>query len=347
MKKSFIETKYFTILLHVLVWSTFLVLQILSFQASLNDRLPRPDGFVPEKLKARFIFSWSVMVILYYMNSLVYIPRFLFNKKIGKFALALILTLVCVVILESIYSNLLDIGRNGAFFRKGPPVAFFMSIFILALSTSIKVAQKWFEDQSKQKEMVHEKMNSELSLLKSQVNPHFLFNTLNGIYSLANNKSDKTASAIVKLSQMMRYMLDESKQEFVTLSSELDYINTYIDLQMMRLFDNVKVDFTVDGEPNGIKIQPLLLIPFIENAFKHGTDASTDCDININLDIKKDSLQLRVENDIIKSRRDDEKSGFGLNNIKRRLQLEYPDRYVLTTSSEEGKFIVKLFISLK
>ena len=347
MKKSFIETKYFTVLLHVLVWSTFLVLQILSFQASINDRPPKPDGFVPEKLTARFIFSWSVMIILYYVNSLLYIPRFLFNKKIGRFVAALFLTLICVVILENIYNNLFDIGRKAALFRKGPPIAFFMSIFILALSTSIKVAQKWFEDQSKQKEMVHEKMNSELSLLKSQVNPHFLFNTLNGIYSLANNKSDKTAPAIVKLSQMMRYMLDESKQEFVTLSSELDYINTFIDLQKLRLFDNVKVDFTLDGEPNGIKIQPLLLIPFIENAFKHGTDASTECNININLDIKKDSLHLRVENDIIKSRREDEKSGFGLSNIKRRLQLEYPDRYVLTTSSEGGKFIVKLFISLR
>jgi LytS/YehU family sensor histidine kinase len=252
--------------------------------------------------------------------------------------------LSAVIIVDYIFSSYFEfrIRIKG----KLPPISFFSSIFIIALSTSIKLAQKWFENESKQKEMIHEKMNSELSLLKSQVNPHFLFNTLNGIYSLANAKSEKTAPAIVKLSQLMRYMLDESKQQFVSLSSELDYINTFIDLQRLRLFDNVKVEFNIEGEAENIKIQPLLLIPFVENAFKHGTDSTSDCLINIDLQIKDKSIYLIVKNDDLKSRDEDGKSGFGLNNIKRRLELEYPQRHVLNTEVIDNVFIVKLFISL-
>lgn len=345
MKKSFVETKQFTVLLHFLIWSTFIILQVLSFQAPLANRPVRIDDFGSDIFYYRFIFHMVIALSIYYLNSLILIPKLLFKNRIGKYIIALIITLIIIVFLDYIFAYYFDIRLR--FGGKRSPVSLFSSIFIIALSTSIKLAQKWFENESKQKEMIHEKMNSELSLLKSQVNPHFLFNTLNGIYSLANAKSDKTAPAIVKLSQMMRYMLDESKQQLVPLSSELDYINTYIDLQKLRLFDNVKIEFNIKGEAESIRIQPLLLIPFVENAFKHGTDSTRDCFININLEIKDNSIYLIVKNENINSRDEDGKSGFGLNNIKRRLDLEYPRRYVLNTEVIDNVFVVKLFISLK
>ena len=345
MKKSFIESKYFVVLLHFLIWSTFFIFQILSFQASLAHRPGRIDVIEPGRFYYRFVFGSVIMIALYYLNSVILIPRLLFKNRIWKYIIALLIILIIIIILDYIFSYYFDIKQR--FLGKRPPISLFLSIFIIAVSTSIKLAQKWFENETQNKAMIHEKMNSELSLLKSQVNPHFLFNTLNGIYSLANSKSDKTAPAVVKLSQLMRYMLDESKQQFVPLSSELDYINTYIDLQRLRLFDNVKIEFNIKGEAENIKIQPLLLIPFIENAFKHGTDSSSDCLINIDLEIKKDSIYFIVKNDILKSRTEDGKSGFGLNNIKRRLELEYPQRHVLNTKTADNKFFTKLFISLK
>jgi len=345
MQKSFIESKYFTILLHFLIWSAFFTLQILSFQISIANRPPRFEEFDTYSFYYRFSYQAIIMIGIYYLNALVYIPRFLFKNKIVKYILMLIITVVVVLMLDISCNNYFEYRR--IFLGKIPLVLVFISIFIIAVSTSIKLAQKWFENEAKQRAMVHEKTNSELSLLKTQVNPHFLFNTLNGIYSLANAKSNKTAHAIVKLSQLMRYMLDESKQDFVLLSSELEYIKTFIELQRLRLFDNVKVEFNVEGEADNIKIQPLLLIPFIENAFKHGTDSTSDCLINIDLDIEQGSIQLIVKNDVLKSRNEDGKSGFGLNNIKRRLELEYPEKHMLTTESVDNKFIVKLLISIK
>lgn len=344
MKKGFIESKYFTILLHVLIWSTFFSLQILSFQSSVASHPPRIDGFVPQSFYSRFIFQSFVILIIYYLNSQLLIPKLLFKNKIWRYLISLIVVVVIVSFIDKIFNNYIENHR--IFREKKPPIILFISIFIIAVSTSIKLAQKWFENETQRKAMIHEKLNSELLMLKSQVNPHFLFNTLNGIYSLANSKSDKTAPAIVKLSQLMRYMLDESKQQLVPLSSELDYINTFIDLQKLRLFENVKVEFNITGNTDHIKIQPLLLIPLIENAFKHGTNSSNPCLIKIDLDIKNKSIQLVVSNDIFKSRKEYEHSGFGLNNIRRRLDLEYPEQHVFSTHEIDNRFIATLLINI-
>ena len=346
MKKSFVETKRFIILLHILIWSTFFILQILAFQSSINNRpvwMEKPNLDI-SIVYYRFVFQIVVMISLYYLNSLIFIPKLLFKKKIIAYILVLIICLFSIQILDVLYNDFIELKRV---FRKPRPLSIYIATFILAVSLSVKLIQKWFFDETQKKAMNHEKIKSELSLLKSQVNPHFLFNTLNGIYSLANSKSDKTAPAIVKLSQLMRYMLDESKQQFVPLTSELDYINTFIDLQRLRLFDNVKIEFNINGDTKNIKIQPLLLIPFIENAFKHGTDSRTDCLIDIVIEIKEDSIHLTVKNDNLKSGKEDAKSGFGFINIKRRLDLEYPQKYVLNTEITENKFIVKLVISFK
>lgn len=345
MKKAFIERKQLKVLLHILVWSTFLLVQILFFQVSQLSKPDFIDGFEPSRFYLRFSFQSLIMIFLYYLNASYLIPNFLYKKRVWKYILGLLIALLLIYIIDILYNSYFEFRVK--FFGRRPPVILFISLFIIALSTSIKLLQKWFENESQRKLIINEKINSELQLLKSQVNPHFLFNTLNGIYSLANSNSEKTAPAIVKLSQLMRYMLDESKREFVPLINELDYINTYIELQKLRLFDNVKVNLNIYGDSKNINIQPLLLIPFIENAFKHGTSSSKNCEINVEISVKEDLLLLRVDNEIFNNVKQNINSGFGLQNIKRRLELEYPNKHILTTEIKENKFIADLSITLR
>jgi LytS/YehU family sensor histidine kinase len=220
------------------------------------------------------------------------------------------------------------------------------AVFIaLLLSATIRIAQEWYKNEKQKQEMEKEKLTSELSFLKSQVNPHFLFNTLNGIYSLANRKSDKTPGAIVMLSDLMRHMLYESGKEVVSLEKEIDYLNNYIELQKLRLPKDANVSFKVTGDTAGKEIRPMLLIPFFENAFKHGVDAE-GADINAELVISKKELKLNVVNRISKSQRKDERSGIGLANIKKQLEYLYPLAHSLTIEEKDGYFSVKLILKL-
>ena len=220
------------------------------------------------------------------------------------------------------------------------------AVFIaLLLSATIRITQEWYKNEKQRQEMEKEKLASELSFLKSQVNPHFLFNTLNGIYSLANRKSDKTPGAIVKLSDMMRHMLYESGKDVVSLDKEIEYLNNYIELQKLRLSEDANVSFKVEGDTAGKKIMPMLLIPFFENAFKHGVDAD-GADINAELTVSDNELKLKVINRISKSQKKDEGSGIGLVNIKKQLEHLYPNSHSLTIDEKEGYFSVELSLKI-
>lgn len=197
------------------------------------------------------------------------------------------------------------------------------------------------------KQIETEKANAELSYLKAQINPHFLFNTLNSIYSLAIQKHDKTADAVVKLSEMMRYVLNDDNTSFVSLDKELHYISNYIDLQKMRLSPIVRLSYTCAGDPNGKKVAPLILIPFIENAFKHGVSTEEDSDIKIEISISETQLQLLVKNYCVKINNNTlNKSGLGIENTKKRLGLLYPNNHLLKIDKIDNYFIVNLTLNI-
>lgn len=192
-----------------------------------------------------------------------------------------------------------------------------------------------------------EKANAELSYLKAQINPHFLFNTLNSIYSLAILKHEKTADALVKLSEMMRYVLNDGNTNFVLLEKELNYVSNYIELQKMRLTSNVKLSYTCMGNPVDKKVAPLVLIPFIENAFKHGVNSEEDSDIEIRITISDSKLHLLVNNIIVTSNNNTlDKSGLGIENTRKRLELLYPENYDLKISKLDKHFIVELDLNI-
>ena len=198
-------------------------------------------------------------------------------------------------------------------------------------------------------ELMSQNQASELALLRSQINPHFLFNTLNNIYSLVYQKTDSAPEAVMKLSEIMRYMLYDASAEKVQLEKEINYLKSFIELQGLRLKNKEFVQFNIQGEYNGLALSPMLLIPFVENAFKHGIKKGVNPGIIINLTVKDRKITFEVTNFCHKNNQvnKDQTGGIGLPNIKRRLDLLYMGRYSLDIISSEETYQVKLELDEK
>lgn len=218
-------------------------------------------------------------------------------------------------------------------------------LLILLLSGVIKLGHSLFISEKQKKLLENERLNAELNFLKLQINPHFLFNTLNSIYSQAHFRSAQTEHSILKFSRIMRYVLYDSAAEKIALSQDLEYISNYIDLQLLRLSKNITVQYTVSGPVAGLSIAPLLLITFIENAFKHGISYTTPSEIKIAIAVTGRELSLTVENAITQLNKGPA-GGVGLINARRRLAVMYPGRHVLDAAETDHLYIVKLKIEL-
>jgi hypothetical protein len=226
-------------------------------------------------------------------------------------------------------SILLDLGHQ---------VFLFLAVFFFSLI--LRITDRWRQTEK-------EKLNAELSYLKAQINPHFLFNILNTIYSLAVEKSDQTGTAVVKLSQMMRYVISDAGNQLVHLSREIDYLSNYIELQKMRFGDNIPFSFVVTGKATGQLIAPLILISFVENAFKHGVNAAENTYIKITVDIRENQLHFTAFNNKVTIKELPEaEGGIGLNNTRKRLQLLYPASHSLAIRDEADYFEVSLSLQL-
>jgi len=220
--------------------------------------------------------------------------------------------------------------------------ASFINSFFAALAIFVNFTEAWFRSQKLRQEIENERLQSELKMLRFQVNPHFLFNTLNNIYTLVYKKADTAPEAVLKLSNLMRYMLYESDSENVLLEKELNYITNFIELQKLRLAQHHKVHFSILGESNRHRIAPLLLIPFIENAFKHSAKAIDNSEVNIKIHINHQCLEFICINDYKPNQQTKVHSGVGLQNAKKRLQLLYPDNHTLEINATNNKFSVYL-----
>ena len=307
------------------------------------------------------IFLISLLACLFYLNMNWLIPRFLFKKKTGKYILLLLSILIIIIFLNSLYDNVFDfeklILKDSSQLAKGPtaqmgtfrimPIVF-LSIIAIAISVSYKTINEYIKKEQENKEYENQKLNAELAMLKSQINPHFLFNILNNICSLALKKSDDTANAIIKLSDLMRYMIYDSSTDKVPLNKELQYIENFINLQRMRLAGAAVIEYNVTTDNMVKQIAPLILIPFIENAFKHGISYANNAIINIQIDTKGKKLSLWVKNNNYKNNElaDNSDSGIGLENVKKRLDLLYPQNYLLTIKNTETFYIVELELTL-
>lgn len=216
---------------------------------------------------------------------------------------------------------------------------------LLLMGGFIRLAYSFVRNQNEKKALENANLNAEVNFLKSQINPHFLFNTLNGIYSQAHAKSANTEHSILKLSDLLRYVLYDSGDDKVELSKDIQYLSNYIDLQKLRLSQKVTIQYDVKGDGKGKQIAPLLLITFVENAFKHGISYSRPSTIKIEIGIFEKTLTLLVSNPVIETN-SFATGGLGLKNVTRRLDLLYPGKYLLDIIHNDHLHIVNLKIDL-
>lgn len=228
------------------------------------------------------------------------------------------------------------------------PSSYFGFVLVFLVGLVVTSIQEWTKSEETKKEMEREKLNTELSLLKSQINPHFFFNTLNNIYSLAIIKSDETASSILKLSAIMRYVLTETNKPVVPLANEVEFLQNYINLQSVRLTDKVQLNVDIDGEASDKQVAPLLFIAFVENAFKYGVSTVEHSAIDISLQTEGNTIKFISRNRIIKAAKASNiNTGIGIANVKRRLELLYPSKHRLVISDNNDLYTVNLEIDLE
>jgi hypothetical protein len=223
-------------------------------------------------------------------------------------------------------------------------VGLFIFIIVIGLGIAMSTVQKWQLTEQMVIRAEAEKTHAELSFLKAQINPHFLFNTLNNIYALSVTDSEHTSESIMKLSNIMRYVTDEVTEDFVLLQSEIDCINDYIDLQKLRLGKKTKLDFNFYGDMAQKKVPPLVLMTFIENVFKYGVSKHEPSVISINIKVTEDKILFTCENTIFDNRPASSRKGIGITNTRQRLQHIYPGRHRLNISQEAAMFRVELEI---
>jgi sensor histidine kinase YesM len=335
-------SRFFIIAIHVLIWLGLYMIPYID-----DTRQHISQHFI-----WRNTMLFLLLVSFFYFNTYYLIRKLFLPGKLFYYLLAILGCIVFISVTHLLFSSIIDayvpseIHHPGVLHRLFFPV--FPSLFAFAISTAIKITNEWFKAEKQKKEMENEKLNSELAFLKSQVNPHFLFNILNNICSLARKKSDNTENAIIQLSRIMRYMLYDSKDEKVSLEKEVEYLQNYIDLQRLRISDSVIINFTIEGNIDGKMVEPMLLIPFVENAFKHGVSYLDESNIDIRLKIDNGDLHFHVENNRIKKSDDPihQESGIGLKNVLRRLDLLYPGTHTINIEETPTKYIVNLDISL-
>lgn len=232
-----------------------------------------------------------------------------------------------------------NFGKPGLFIDS---ISLFIFIMIMALSTAIKIIRQWQVTEQRAALAEADKASAELSFLKAQINPHFLFNTLNNIYTLAVIKDDKAPDSIMKLSNIMRYVTDEPAEDFVPLQSELDCIDDYIELQRLRTGEKTVIDKSFSGNIEQKKIAPLILMTFIENVFKYGISKHDRSVIIITVSAAGNSILFFCENTIFSENKQTERSGIGLKNTMKRLGHLYPGKHILDIRSENGLYTVNL-----
>ncbi|BDS10139.1 sensor histidine kinase [Aureispira anguillae] len=303
-------------------------------------------------LRNTLIHVFFLMLIVY-TNYLYLIPNYLSKKRFISYLLLLLFTAAIVMPIEMVclYWNIAgndNIDAQIELLKK--QYGHFILLFLtLIISTILKIIKEWFFQQAVQKDLENKNLQSELSFLKSQINPHFLFNTLNSLYALTLKKSDKAPEIVLRLSEMMRYMLYKSNEKKVPLEQEINYIQNYLALERTRYGDKARIEFECAGDsPANYTIAPLLFITFLENSFKHGLSQSiTQGFVECLLYIEDNTIDFTIQNS--KTTEKDERyfqGGIGLTNVKRRLELIYPDKYKLDIHETDDIYLVNLKINL-
>ncbi len=327
--------KIFPVIFHLVLWSIWIGLP---FMNSMDN--PKMLAF------STWLLPISISRIpLFLLNSEWLIPRIFRKRGIAAYLLSLILLIVAFSILTQVYKITIIpkevLGGRTDWFWAIVPV-----VFITAISTGYGfIIYLLRQEQSRQEEQ-QQRLTSELSFLRSQISPHFIFNILNSIVYLIRSQSDKAEFVTIQLSELMRYMLYTPQEQQVPIETELQYLENYIALQEIRFEEDVAILFRKTIEDSDISLEPMMLIPFVENAFKHGIGLIESPEIEILAEARKEAFHFFVKNKIgpETAQDKDESSGIGLKNVRRRLELLYPNSHQLNIREKDGWFLVDLKI---
>ncbi len=343
MRKQWYTSRWAVIAFHALPWLLILILPALGPNREHGKTIDWEQAVFNTGHVGLFLAS----VAVFYLNALLFIPLYLYKNRIWPYVSLILVSVFGFCVLS--YS-LFDPDRGRAFifhWRVLSPTIFFFFLWII--STFYRLASDKVKTDQMLKEKENENLKTELSFLRSQVSPHFLFNVLNNMVAMARLKSDKLEPSLIKLSGLMRYMLYESDEEKVPLSREIEYVQSYIDLQKLRFGQEMCVHVQMNSGELPYLIEPMLLIPFIENAFKHGAGMIDRPEIDIRLSITAGLLDFQVKNKYLSESTEikDKTSGIGLSNVFRRLDLLYPKKHILSIDKSNGWFSVSLQIKLQ
>jgi two-component system LytT family sensor kinase len=327
------------LLFHLFVLSLAIVIDLPHSLASLKE----PAGLT------YYLVTRIFPLIVFYTCYFWIVPVYLGRKKIIAF-ITLVFLLVNVVTFAGytilqIMHNVFDGTGFHLFYHLRMHLSGVIAMSVAAgFGTVFRIVTGWFEEMQNARTLGEEKLRSELMLLKAQVNPHFLFNTLNNIDSLIHSDQAKASEALIKLSSLLRYVIYDAVKDKVPLRMELEHIEGYIDLQRLRYNRNNSISFEITGNPDGRIIAPVLFMPFIENAFKHTTSEGIARGLVIRFNIYEDSIDFYCSNYLTLSENKGI-GGFGLQNAMKRLEMQYPGRYKLQTGSSEEKYITTLTLN--
>lgn len=353
MANSFINRHgYLLIQLLVLLGLLLLLCQPLAWDIELPVQFWVKQGFL-----------FSMWVGLFYLNNHVLVPRLLFQNRLGEFTAGVLGAVVFVVLASLVIDwwlhlpelmhrafNPDEVAKPRRSFGHINPVMLLATLLVVGISTSIKTVQKWQYDTEIRQNLERQKISSELSFLKAQINPHFFFNTLHSIYALTMINIETSREALHTLSRMMRYVLYETQSGTTLLSKEIEFMQDYVNLMKLRLTDKVTVTFDKPSPIRDVQVAPMLFLPYVENAFKHGVSALLPSNIYIGIHQQGQVVELDVRNTVLPEKRMvlEESSGIGLTNTSRRLDLLYPGQYSLevTEKTPENEYRVHLKLNV-
>ncbi|MBK8556300.1 MAG: histidine kinase [Lewinellaceae bacterium] len=325
-------------LFHILFWLTWIFYPLIS----------RGDN---EEFQQFYIAILPVVlsnIPLFLLNSNWLIPYVFRKRGIGIYLLGLLVLVLSFSVLQYYGKRWLAFDHMQRFHNDFAWTVIILT-FLSAISTGYGFIIYLLEQEKTQQEERQERLQSEVSFLRSQISPHFIFNILNSIVYLIRSRSEQAEAVTLQLSELMRYMLYDSRHGQVPLDMELNYLKNYIDLQKMRFEEDVVISQVTEGTPGAQTIEPMLLIPFVENAFKHGIGLIADPTIAIFIRIEAHQLDFKVVNKIAPetATTKDGSSGIGLRNVRRRLDLLYPGKYHLDIKDDDGNFVANLSLELR
>lgn len=287
----------------------------------------------------------AFLYMLFFTYKAINIPRLFIQKRYLKIAVSMTLILAGVFIISHypFPPSAENIASKSN--RLRIQTVWLLFLVVTGFSFTLELTLELFRQILAKKDIEAAKNKAELSLYKAQINPHFLFNSLNTLYGLVVSKSDRTEDAFVKFTGILRYMYTHTTNETIPIGREEEYIASYIELQSLRLNGHTSVGWRCSIDDPSVQIPPMILITFVENAFKYGSSSSRDCNIDISLSLRDGLMTFAADNDIIGTRSSGH--GIGIANCRRRLELLYPGRFTLDTTSDGGRFAVRLTIRLQ